>query len=91
MNALTIHDILAVIPVNVTCGGADDTLSITVRVEYSHVPGNPAELMLRSAIMVDTEGPEPTDEQVTEWAQDWLDCRGHDAACNRAAERTLKA
>lgn len=70
MNALTIQTALAEIPVNVT---PDDTLMIKVHVEYNVLPGDPAERVLRDAVMVDTEGPEPTDKQIRELAQEWLD------------------
>jgi hypothetical protein len=85
--------ILADIPLSVAY---EDTMNVTVYVEYSaRRPWLPdgtdadleLELELRKAIMVDTEGPEPTDKQVTDMAQEWLDGDGFLMACAEAERR----
>jgi hypothetical protein len=49
-------------------------------------PGYSAELQLIKATLIDSDGLGPSDSQVQEWAQAWLDDDGYDQACNAADE-----
>lgn len=77
----TLHTILASIPV---CARADAP-RIEVLIEYSPRLRSDT-LDLVSAVMVDTEGPEPTRKRVRQLAQRWLDGDGFYAARQRAEE-----
>lgn len=80
-------DILARIPVPVA---PDDSQTISVHIEFEMIPAQgdaPAEMEPRAAIMVDTEGPQPTEQEVWEMAAAWLNGPGYFAAYNRATER----
>ncbi len=89
--APTVHTIIAGIPINVTCGGCDDTLRIEVLIEYVYQPPEGSDtlatLTRKSAVMVDSEGPDPTHAQVLDFAQEWLDGDGYELACAEAERR----
>lgn len=73
-----------------------------VEITYSYLPGyagcryqrngdpgfppEAAEVEFVSAKLIDGDGLAPTTEQIKEWAQDWLDDDGYDAACEHAEE-----
>ena len=57
----------------------------TPRGEYAPIdPPEPAEVELISATLINGDGLDPTDQQVQEWAQNWLDGNGYDLACDQA-------
>ena len=57
----------------------------TPRGEYAPIdPPEPAEVDLVSATLIDGDGLDPTQSQVNDWAQDYLDCDGYDRACDAA-------
>lgn len=72
----------------------------TLDIEYSFVPGAAAhfdvnhggdpgwsaEVDLIKATLVNGDGLDPTDDQVTEWARNWLDDEGYDIACQHAED-----
>jgi hypothetical protein len=73
----------------------------TIEIEYSYLPGYPAtgpsrysggepgagaELDFVSAKLLDGDGLDPEQKTVEEWARDWLDDDGYDAACQHAEE-----
>ena len=49
-------------------------------------PGWAAEIEMVSATLADGDGLAPTQKQVDDWAQDWLDDKGYDRACQNAEE-----
>jgi hypothetical protein len=59
----------------------------TPRGEYAPIdPPEPAEVSLVKATLIEGDGLDPTQEQIDEWAQNWLDDAGYDVACTIAAE-----
>ncbi len=57
------------------------------RGEYAPIdPPESAEVDLVHATLLDGDGLDPTNDQVQDWAQDWLDCDGYDSACENALE-----
>lgn len=77
-----------------------ESANVQIEIEFSYVPGrpesgpsfssggepaDPAEVEFISARLIDGDGLAPSKEQVDEWAQDWLDDKGYDAACEMAA------
>ncbi len=57
----------------------------TPRGEYAPIdPPEPAEVDLISATLIDGDGLDPTQTQINEWAQDYLDDQGYDRACANA-------
>lgn len=54
---------------------------------YPGHPAEPAEIELISAHLVNSDGLEPSSEQVNDWAKEWLDSNeGYSFACNHAEE-----
>lgn len=51
---------------------------------YGGDPGYPAEVDLISAKLIDGDGTVPTQQQITDWAFDWLHGDGFDMACREA-------
>lgn len=49
-------------------------------------PAEPAELDFISAKLINGDGLAPAQEQIDEWAQNWLDDNGFDQACAHAEE-----
>lgn len=49
-------------------------------------PADPAEVELVSAKLIKADGFTPTQEQINEWAEEWLWNEGYNAACDAAAE-----
>jgi hypothetical protein len=49
-------------------------------------PPEPAEVDLVAAKLIDGDGLAPTQDQINEWAIDWLDDAGYDAACENAED-----
>ena len=59
----------------------------TPRGEYAPIdPPESAEVELMGATLVDGDGLTPTQEQVLDWAQDYLDGDGYDHAVREASE-----
>jgi hypothetical protein len=57
----------------------------TPRGEYGPIdPPDPAEIEFVSAKLVNGDGLDPSDQQIQEWASDWLDYKGYDVACDHA-------
>lgn len=49
-------------------------------------PASPAEIEFVKATLVSGDGLAPTQDQIDDWAQNWLDDAGFDAACNLACQ-----
>lgn len=83
---MTHHTLTTKIPVLFSfpglAAGESERANITVDIVFTatHDAGEP-ELMLVSATLIDGDGLDPTDEQVRDWAEAWLDDEGYDAAC----------
>lgn len=81
--------------------GERESTEIKLEIEYTYSPGlpergpsyssggepaEPAEVSLVLAKLLDGNGLAPDDAQVQEWADEWLQGDGFDAACQHAEE-----
>lgn len=82
----TQHTITAKIPVMFSFPGLAEgereraTITVDIVFTATHDTDSP-ELMLVSATLIDGDGLDPTDAQVRDWSDTWLDDEGYDAAC----------
>lgn len=73
----------------------------TIKIDYTWLPGapeqgptyacggqpaDPDEVELMRAVLVNGDGLAPTQEQIDEWAQNWLDDKGYDRAIENAMD-----
>ena len=97
------HILATEIKVRLSFPGMDsDTAWPTVEITYSFLPGAPAtgpiwdsggdpgypaECDIISVKLIEDDNLNPTDAQLREWAQDWLDdWEGYNAACHHAEQ-----
>lgn len=86
MAETTRHTITATLRFNVSSGGCEDRLSLKADLTYSvgRTASGPDFTLIEARIVENGDGLDPTDEQLRDRAQDWLDDEGYDAACQRA-------
>ncbi len=87
------HTIRAEVDVGETC--------VKLDIEFQYHPGTPQrgpsyasggepaegpELEFLHATLIDGDGLDPSPAQLQEWAEDWLDEEGFDAACDLACD-----
>lgn len=83
----TRHSITAKLIVSRRPFGEPGSTAIEIQIDYSYQPrrlSDAPQVTVIAVALLEDGGINPTPSRVWQWAQDWLDGDGYDAACQRA-------